>query len=88
VWSAGFLQYVAVLSRFDKYQGLTHPLINFRTDLVRTYLWEPVLTLALTFHQERIVLGLADDKAWQMPTALVDEHLRSALRSKPVVHAT
>jgi hypothetical protein len=86
VWSAGFLQYIAVLSRFDKYNGLTYPLINFHArimDLAKAYLWESVLTLALTFHQERVVMGITDEKAWQMSPVLVDEHLRNSLRSKP-----
>src|ERR1700722_20146806 len=81
-WSAGFLQYIAVLSRFDKYHGLTYPLINFHArimDLVKVYLWESVLTLALTFHQERVVMGITDEKAWQMPPVLIDEHLRNSL---------
>jgi hypothetical protein len=85
-WSAGFLQYIAVLSRFDKYHGLTYPLINFHArimDLAKAYLWESVLTLALTFHQERVVMGMTDDKAWQMSPVLVDEHLRNSLRSRP-----
>ena len=29
VWSAGFLQYIAVLSRFGKYHGLTYPFNQF-----------------------------------------------------------
>ena len=41
VWSASFLQYIAVLSHFEKYSGLTHPLINFHAcimELLQTYL--------------------------------------------------
>jgi len=59
VWSAGFLQYIAVLSHFEKYSSLTHPLINFHTfimKLSRTYLWELVLTLTLIFHKEWIII--------------------------------
>src|SRR6202041_2455565 len=53
-------------------------------DLAKAYIWESVLTLALTFRQERVVMGIMDEKAWQMSPvlALVDEHLRNSLRPK------
>ena len=84
VWSESFLEYIAILSRFDKYNGLTHPLINFHRrimDLSKPYSWEAVLILALTFHKERVVMGLNDQEAWRMHPATIDEHLRDRIKS-------
>jgi hypothetical protein len=88
-WSSCFLQYVRILSCFDKYNSLTSTLIEFHArilELSHAYQWESALTLALTFHTERIVLGITDIKAWQMPFGLIDEHLRTAV--KPNVTAS
>lgn len=86
VWSRAFIQYVSVVSCFDKYSGLVRPLLEFYgqiMELSQSYQWEAVLTLALTFHKERIVLGIMDFKAWDMPSAFIDKHLRGKLRVKP-----
>ena len=95
VWSAAFLEYIAITSKFKtKYDDLTHPLILFHNrimELSNTYSWEAVLILALTFHKERIVMGINDTQAWRMSPTIVDEHLRnnlkptkSSLSSRPV----
>jgi hypothetical protein len=65
-WSRAFIQYVSILSEFKKFNGLTRPLLTFHElimDLAQTYAWERVVVLALTFHKERLVLGI-HDKAW------------------------
>jgi hypothetical protein len=83
IWSRAFIQYVSILSEFEKFNGLTRPLLSFHDrimDLSLTYAWERVVVLALTFHKERLVLGIHDKKAWQIPSDVVDEHLRGALR--------
>jgi hypothetical protein len=72
------------LSRFDKYNGLTHPMINFHRrimDLSKSYSWEAVLILTLTFHKERVVMGLNDQEASRMHPATIDEHLRDRIKS-------
>ena len=69
----------------------TVSLIDFHArilELSHAYQWESVLTLALTFHTERIVLGITDIKAWQMPSALIDEHLRTAVKPNITASAT
>ena len=89
-WSRAFIQYVSILSEFEKFNGLTRPLLTFHErimDLAQTYAWERVVVLALTFHKERLVLGINDKKAWQIPSDVVDEHLRGALRpTKPTTN--
>ncbi|KAN0079533.1 hypothetical protein V8E54_004747 [Elaphomyces granulatus] len=89
-WSRAFIQYVSILSEFEKFNGLTRPLLTFHErimDLAQTYAWERVVVLALTFHKERLVLGIHDKKAWQIPSDVVDEHLRGALRpTKPTTN--
>jgi hypothetical protein len=55
-------------------------------DLSQTYAWERVVVLALTFHEERLVLGI-HDKMWQISSHMVDEHLRGVLRpAKPTIN--
>ncbi|KAN0072596.1 hypothetical protein V8E54_009525 [Elaphomyces granulatus] len=80
-WSSAFLQYIAILSEFDKYHRLTRSLIFFHArimELSRTHTWESV---ALTFHRERVI---NDKKSWQLPPALIDKHLRTSLKpAKP-----
>jgi hypothetical protein len=83
VWSEAFLQYIAILSRFDKYNGLTYPLILFHghiMDLSKSYSWEAVLILALTFHTERTIVGLNDQEAWKMPPGVIDRYLRDRVK--------
>jgi hypothetical protein len=73
VWSASFLEYIAILFRFDKYSGFTHPLINFHgriIDLSKVYSWEAILDIALTFHREWIAIGLHAQNAWLMQPAV------------------
>src|SRR5712664_2393170 len=42
-------------------------------DLSKSYSWEAVLILALTFHKERVVMGLNDQEAWRMHPATIDD---------------
>jgi hypothetical protein len=70
-------------SGFDNYHRLTRSLVFFHARIIklsRTYTWESVLILALTFHRERVVLGFNDKNVWQLPPALIDEHLRGSLK--------
>jgi hypothetical protein len=77
-------------NEFEKFNGLTRPLLAFHErimDLSQTYTWERVVVLALTFHKERLFLGIYDKKAWQIPSDVVDEHLRGALSpAKPTTN--
>jgi hypothetical protein len=78
-WSRAFIQYVSILSEFEKFNGLTrHFSPSMSVSLSQTYTWERVVVLALTFHKERL-LDIHDKKAWQIPSDVVDEHLRGAL---------
>jgi hypothetical protein len=82
-WSKAFIQYVSILSEFEKYRDLTPPLLGFYArimELSQTYVWDRVLLLALTFHNERLLSDIHDRKAWKIPSDVVDEHLRGALK--------
>jgi hypothetical protein len=84
VWSAAFLEYIAITSKFKtKYDDLTHPLIHFRNrimELLNAYSWEAVLVLALSFLKERIIMGINDAGAWRMSPTIIDEHLRNSMK--------
>ena len=41
---------------------------------------EWVVVLVLMFHEERLVLGVHDNKTWQIPSDVVDENPCGALR--------